>query len=91
MQFERFRFLQTTDVRPHDIRDAVNSLDVCRDGGDAQITAAGNFRVRRKRVAHVRANDLIAADVVKPRIGIVDFDELQISPVQSRRGLEHDF
>jgi hypothetical protein len=37
------------------------------------------------------AGDLVAADVLKPGIGIVDFEKLQIFAVRARRGLPHDF
>ena len=36
-------------------------------------------------------NELIAAEVLEPGIGIIQFEELEISSVRARRRFPHDF
>ena len=91
-QLKRLGFLEAAGVRPKDIGcQAIDILDALRRSGDDEEGAPGNDGVRRERVIHVGTHNLAAADVVKPRIGIVYFNELHVVAVGARRGLPHDF
>jgi len=73
--------LEAAAVRPKNVgRQAINVLDALWRGGDDEEGAAGNDGVRGERVIHVGAHNLVAADVLKPRSGIVNFQNSTLLP-----------
>ena len=90
-QFQGLALFQTPGVGAKDVGNTVNTGDVIGRGSDDREAVGGDERPCRERVIHIGAGKPVAAYILEPRIGVVDFNELQVSPVRARRGLIHDF
>ena len=58
-----------------DIRNTVNTLNVCRNRRDDDIAVFGNRGIGWKSKIEI-ARDTIAADILKKRIAVMKLDEL---------------
>ena len=74
--------------RPEDIREGGEGAEVGRVARDDEVAARVERGVRGEDVVH-RAGETPAAEFLDPRLGVVDFDKLQVLPIHAIRRMIH--
>ena len=89
-ELERSGGFKAARIGSQDIGDAIKCLHARGRGGNHQEPAAGDGGLQGNRVLQIVGHNLVATDIMEPRVGIVELDELNVVTVSAGRRLVHN-